>query len=201
MRRKVPALVAANGHCRISRVACAGAGRPAGRDRPRRGQPLLGSRRRRPVPLRAGGGQLRARRRAGPGTAAAGARLLLRAQRFRCARERGCREPVQPGRLPDREPRGVQRPAPHDRHLQRDRRRSSIDALSLTDTAAINSAGPTSLPSSTREAGSWHSPATPTETTRQILYYQFVPIGVGGKQVASPFRLTRRDRRSASRTR
>ena len=113
-----------DGRSRISRVARAGARRPAGRDRARRGQPLLRRRRRRPVPLRAGGGQLRAGRSAGPGSAAAGPRLLLRGATFPLrSRTRVSARPVQPGRLPDREPRGIQRPAPHDRHLQCDRRR------------------------------------------------------------------------------
>jgi hypothetical protein len=67
---------------------------------------------------------------------------------------------------------------------------SSIDALSLADTAAINArkadfasffnAGGGIL----AFAGDFNGddPADP--------YYQFIPIGVGGKQVASPFRLT-----------
>ena len=67
---------------------------------------------------------------------------------------------------------------------------SSIDALSLTDTAAINSRR-ADIASFFNQGGgilafagdsNGDDPADP--------YYQFVPIGVGGKQVASPFRLT-----------
>jgi len=67
---------------------------------------------------------------------------------------------------------------------------SSIDALSLADTAAIN-ARKGDIASFFNQGGgvlafagdtNGDDPADP--------YYQFIPIGVGGKQVASPFRLT-----------
>ena len=67
---------------------------------------------------------------------------------------------------------------------------SSIDALSLADTAAIN-ARKADIASFFNQGGgvlafagdtNGDDPADP--------YYQFIPIGVGGKQVTSPFRLT-----------
>ena len=67
---------------------------------------------------------------------------------------------------------------------------SSIDALSLTDTAAIN-ARKADIASFFNAGGgilafagdsNGDDPADP--------YYQFVPIGIGGKAVTSPFRLT-----------
>jgi hypothetical protein len=67
---------------------------------------------------------------------------------------------------------------------------SSGDALSLTDTAAINSRKGDFASFFNQGGGilafagdfNGDDPADP--------YYQFVPIGVGGKQVSSPFRLT-----------
>ena len=67
---------------------------------------------------------------------------------------------------------------------------SSIDALSLTDTAAINSRR-ADIASFFNQGGGILAFAgdsngdDPTDP-----YYQFVPIGIGGKQVAAPFRLT-----------
>ena len=67
---------------------------------------------------------------------------------------------------------------------------SSIDALSLTDTAAINGRKADIATFFNQGGGilafagdsNGDDPADP--------YYQFVPIGIGGKAVASPFRLT-----------
>jgi len=67
---------------------------------------------------------------------------------------------------------------------------SSSDALSLADTAAIN-ARQSDIASFFNQGGGILAFAgdfngdDPTDP-----YYQFVPIGVGGKQVAPPFRLT-----------
>jgi hypothetical protein len=67
---------------------------------------------------------------------------------------------------------------------------SSVDAVSLTDTAAINGRRGDIATFFNQGGGilafagdvNGDDPADP--------YYQFIPIGVGGKQVAAPFRLT-----------
>jgi hypothetical protein len=67
---------------------------------------------------------------------------------------------------------------------------SSIDALSLTDTAAIN-ARRADIASFFNQGGGILAFAGDSNGDDPAdLYYQFIPIGVGGKQVASPFRLT-----------
>ena len=92
------------------------------------------------------------------------------------------------GRLPEREHRGVQCAAPDDRELQRDGRR----LLGRRDKPrrqhrrfrrADARARRTSQTFFNRAAGSSRLPATSTATTPADPYYQFIPIGIGGKSV------------------
>ena len=125
-----------------------------------------------------------------PVPADAAARLLVRRQRRAGARERRRGRRHERGGLPDREPRRLQRDPAHDPRYSAIIVGSSIDALSTADSTALI-ARKNDIAAFFNQGGgifalagdsNGDDPADP--------YYQFVPIGIGGKQVASPFRLT-----------
>ena len=191
MRRKMPALVAvAAAAAMLVLPGQAFAGRlvATGHDADSH---CSGLRRRRPVPLRPGGGRAtcaaaRRCRRARCWCSTAPAAATSR----RHSRMRPCRAAPTRSSARARTSR-VQRAAPHDSDLQRDGR-GLVDRRAQPDGHRRHqrAARPTSRPSSTRAAGSWRSPATPTETTRPTPTTSSRPIGIGGKAVTSPFRLT-----------
>ena len=176
--------------CRCLVLPRLGARRPAGGDRPRRRQPLLGSGRRGPVPLRPGGRHLRARWRADSVPADAAGRLLAGGNVAKALANAGAAGGTNRSICPTANLAAFNAIRSRPSGTARSSSGRSIDAISTADSAALIARKDDIATFFNQGGGIFAFAGDSNGDDPADPYYQFVPIGIGGKQVASPFRLT-----------